>query len=140
MGYRSDVAYTITFRDKATLNEFIALVMLKGEVERKALGECQIVVDADKFCEVNFYNQSVKWYDSYPEVVAHEWLLDFAAERFEPNAAYRFIRIGEELEDNEDKYGGVDELIDWDLGISRSIYIPFNEHYEPVGDRLALIP
>lgn len=140
MGYRSDVAYTITFRDKATLNEFIALVMLKGEVERKALGECQIVAGGGDTWEVNFFNQSVKWYDSYEEVQAHEWLLDFAAERFEPNAAYRFIRIGEELEDNEDKYGGVNELIDWDLCISRSIEMPFSEHYEPVGDRLALIP
>jgi hypothetical protein len=72
MGYRSDVAYVIEFEDLQTLNEFIALVMVKGGEEKKALSECLIL---PKDCRICYHADDVKWYESYTQVMAHTWLL-----------------------------------------------------------------
>lgn len=121
MGYRSDVAYSIRFTDKKTLNEFIALVMLKGGAETDALKECAINGSDKHGYSIDFYLDSVKWYDDYPEVQAHNWLMDYAIERFPEDAAYRFLRIGEESDDVQDSWAGDSELINWDMYISREM-------------------
>lgn len=142
MGYRSDVAYTIVFRNKATLNEFIALVMLKGDKHAKALAECEIIAEDEGNPEyrVNFYMSDVKWYEGYyPEVDGHMENLEFISERFSENAAYHFVRVGEELEDNVNSTDGAEDLLEWDLCIERSISAPFDIEYLAVGDSLAVI-
>lgn len=138
MGYRSEVAYTIRFDSKETLNEFIALVMAKGGYEVEALRECNIYVkDEPKDYRVSFYADYVKWYDDYDDVKSHHWLMDFAEERFDSKVGYRFIRIGEDIEDIEDVYGGDNDLIDWDLTIQRNIELSFN--IKPIGEALSVI-
>lgn len=144
MGYRSEVAYRIVFKDKEVLNEFIALVMMKGGLEAQALRECEIEVldNGRDECYVNFYAQDVKWYESFPDVAAHTWLYEYAVERFEDDSAYFFIRIGENSDDIEESEGGSDDFIDYvrdDFYVTRSIELPFSHDYEPVGDNLRVI-
>ena len=112
MGYRSEVAYQIVFKDRETTNKFIARIMMLGGYERKALEECQIEVldNGREECFINFYASDVKWYDDYPEVKAHEALFNKAEERdsegIEVDGAY--CRIGEESDDNHERYFGND--------------------------------
>ena len=78
----------------------------------------------------------IKWYDSYEEIRAIEDFLDWCdsedvpvsdeqkAQDKSPTPAthvsgdecYRFVRIGEELEDIEERGSGF-----WDVGVRRSI-------------------
>ena len=144
MGYRSEVAYRIVFTNKQVLNEFVALVMMKGGFEVEALRECEVEIldNGREECYVNYYAQDVKWYDSYPQVAAHTWLYNYAVERFEDDCAYSFIRIGEDSGDIEEEEGGSDDLIDYvrdDFYVTRSIELPFSYDYEPVGDNLRVI-
>jgi hypothetical protein len=60
---------------------------------------------------INFAADDVKWYPSYPSVACHEALIDLADEwaNDKPNnsgIAYRFVRVGEETEDSENKSNG----------------------------------
>lgn len=147
MGYRSKVAYRIAFSNKQVLNEFIALAMMKGELERKALSECEIDVAQDngvnQYCYVNFFAQDVKWYESYPSVQAHTWLYEFAIERFPNDCAYKFIRLGEDTKDVEEEVNGENDLLFDDLNddmrLTVDMDLPFSWDFEPVGDNLGLI-
>ena len=98
MGYRSDVAYRIMFKNKTVLNEFIALVMVKGGYVVQALKECEIEKGYGDTYYVNFFQADTKWYDSFPEVQGHEELYKFAVERFPDDAGYKIIRIGEDAD------------------------------------------
>lgn len=144
MGYRSEVAYSIHFEDKATLNEFIALVMMKGGHEKEALSECEIerkqYGEHPEFWSVNFYCLGVKWYEDYPEVKAHTWLYQYAVERWGDKTAYHFIRIGEEYGDIEDESDGeFDNFIQDDFYPTQGMEIPFSHNYEPLGDKLSMV-
>lgn len=140
MGYRSEVAYRIGFINKEVLNEYIALVMLKGEEFRKALSECEIRIQDNgrEECFINFWVCDVKWYDSYPEVQAHTWLYNYAVERFSEGASYKFLRVGEETGDIEDDCE--DSVVDLqsDFYPTQGMEIPFAHDYEPIGDKLSL--
>lgn len=134
MGYRSDVAYVIEFEDVATLNEFIALVMAAGDKYKvDALKECGIDTKP-KRPTVGFYAYDVKWYENYFDVQAHEWLLAFARERFGDKVGYKFTRIGEDVDDIEEREEG-------DVG--SSLYVNRNLEWDfevdPVGDALGLV-
>jgi hypothetical protein len=144
MGYRSEVAYRIVFRNKKVLNEFISLVMLKGGDEVIALKECDIELpdNGRAECYVNFWASDVKWYESYTDVQAHTWLYTYAIERFPEDCAYQFIRVGEEEGDVENEHGGVGDMMDWaweGFYTMTTIEIPFS-YDKGVGDALAVIP
>lgn len=141
MGYRSEVAYRIAFRDKATINEFIAKVMVLGGFERKALEECLIEEDGDHWY-VNFYASDVKWYDGYTDVDGHTKLYNLAVEWYPEDCAYQFLRIGESDDDSQSDTDGADDLTDcvWDdFRIIRYIETPFSSNYEAIGDKLGLV-
>ena len=136
MGYRSDVAYVIGFPDSRRLNEFIAVVMaVGGEHKVNALKECDIDRENNR---INFFQDSVKWYDSYEDVQGHEGLLEFAVEQNPDENGWVFIRIGEETGDIEERQdGNIDNL--WDcLRVSRTIEADFDYTYEPIGDALGV--
>jgi hypothetical protein len=72
--------------------------------------------------------ESVKWYESYDEVVAFDEAVgkylelvhnDLNVEADAPSFAYEFVRIGEDDDDVETKYEGED--CEWLLGVHRSI-------------------
>jgi hypothetical protein len=138
MGYRSEVAYQIVFKDKTTLNKFISKIMVLGGFERKALEECQIEEDGDSWF-INFYASDVKWYEDYPDVKGHENLRALALDWFDhDDVGVNFIRIGEEVEDIVEEYEG--ELADWtELRVSRGIDVPFDHEYEAIGDKLSIV-
>ena len=135
MGYRSDVAYVIEFEDLQTLNEFIALVMVKGGEEKKALSECLIL---PKDCRICYHADDVKWYESYTQVMAHTWLYNYAVERFgEERAGYEFVRIGEDTDDIESESMG--DIQHGSIAVNRSLDLPFEYDYEPIGDALSIV-
>ena len=141
MGYRSEVAYRIGFRDKTTLNEFIAKVMVLGGAEVNALKECSIKEDGDHWY-VNFYASDVKWYEGYTEVDGHTKLYNLAVEWYPEDCAYQFLRVGESEDDSQCESDGADDITDcvWDdFKIVRYIETPFSSTYQAIGDKLGLV-
>ena len=140
MGYRSEVAYTIRFKDEASYRLFITEAKAKPETagcfksDEASVDECEC--DDDRWA-ITFYADQVKWYPSYPEVVMHEKLLSQAEEwsdgdihvatkdgdvevnLIEHRLGFIYIRIGEESNDIEERYGG-DYEWDW-MQVSRQI-------------------
>lgn len=110
MGYRSDVGYTIEFKDKETMALFLAEIKSKDEY-KEALEDARnedtgregLDISEDKL-RINYYATGVKWYDEYSDVQSHEALLDLAREyrdEHEKQVEYAFARIGEEGSDVE---------------------------------------
>lgn len=126
MGYRSDIAYKIKFANKEDFWGFIAESKLDPDTALcfdKEENEEKFEVDEEHY-EIRFLAEGWKWYDEYPEVQAHEALWDKAKERcneeqVEVDGAW--CRIGEESDDNEEKYFGDDP---WDMvRISRQVIV-----------------
>jgi hypothetical protein len=86
---------------------------------------------------IAFHADDVKWYDTFPDVQAHHWLIDFAHERFPYTSASRFVRIGEDDNDNQIDEHGSTFYVDG-LYIERRIdEIDFYGE-EPIGDDIAV--
>lgn len=125
MGYRSNVAYVIRFKDKAQCDAFIHLQLAKADKHiTEAIGELTRVDEN----VLGFHHDHVKWYDDYEDVMAHHTLMNDALKLFnetptgeevpyDEQAGYRFIRLGEEDDDNtvdeEGNSEGLYEYIEW---------------------------
>lgn len=109
MGYRSNTAYVIRFKDKAQCEAFLALQLAKADKWiTEAIGELTRVEDN----VLGWHHDHIKWYDDYEDVKAHKTLLSDAIVLFNTNsvgggevpyddqAGYRFVRLGEEDDDN----------------------------------------
>ena len=124
MGYRSDVAYKITFNDKEQWNVFLIEAKAKPET-RLCFEDEDLKVDHEN-CEIRFLSQATKWYSDYPEVKCHDLLLELVDEYNERNqeqdvASYLFKRIGESDDDCEERHGGDP---DWDdIYLSRQLVV-----------------
>jgi len=118
MGYRSDVAYTIRFNSDHDENNKQSFFTFLAEAKAKAAtAACflerewvEFVVD-EKRLRINFSAENVKWYESYEDVKCHEALIDLASEWANDadnnsGIAFMFVRVGEENDDVEQKYGG----------------------------------
>lgn len=119
MGYRSEVAYVVAFKDEEQRDTFIALQLAKKDDNmNEALKEVKKLESNKLF----YYASDVKWYDSYPIVMAHTNIYWEAVDMFgDDGAGYRFTRIGEEVEDIEiSEDGEYDDLWDY-TSISRTI-------------------
>jgi len=136
MGYRSEVAYGIkvddivwnddaTEEDKNLSADGIFLLMLTemqgDEVAKKCFDSTNDINDyltIDKEARtIKFYADSVKWYDSYEDVKCHERLYEMMVEYaelydskqgMENPVSCSFTRIGEEVEDIEERGSGYD--------------------------------
>lgn len=109
MGYRSDVAYAIQFKDadeRATFRD----VMLHKNDDWLTQAIKETSDHEDKY--IVFKIDDVKWYESYPDVASHHRLMDEAEELFE--ASYRFIAIGEDGQEDY-KAGGDNENDMYDM-------------------------
>ena len=113
MGYRSDVGILIEGSAEAIENA-------------KALIPVEIIKEFDFEFEderIKFSADDVKWYDSFPEVVAMEkWFADVEG-LFDDGGSNtslngKFLRIGEECGDVEERYFGDDIVA---LGLSQKI-------------------
>jgi hypothetical protein len=136
MGYRSEVAYgikvdDIIWSDQATEEEknlsadglfLLMLTDMQGdEITKKCFDD---TYEINEYLTINkeartiaFYADSLKWYDSYEDVKAHERLYEMMVEYaelydskqgMENPVSCSFIRIGEEIEDIEESGSGFD--------------------------------
>ena len=138
MGYRSDVAYTIRFKDVGAMTLFITEAKAKGL--EPALDECDIHQDKhlDRY-RINFFAEGVKWYDTYPTVQAHQALIELARDWCEGDRhehtrqtgdttymageeyklGFVYVEVGEEVNDCKEESDG-DSDWDW-LRVSRQV-------------------
>jgi hypothetical protein len=125
MGYRSEVAVVIAFKDEAQRDTFLALQLAKKDDDiNEALKEVKKLETNKLF----YYASDVKWYESYDFVKAVTNLYLEAVELYgNDGAGYRFTRIGEEVEDIEiSEDGDYDDLWDY-TSINRSIDVDVDE-------------
>jgi hypothetical protein len=150
MGYHSDIAIAFAFKTREQIDEVLAVYQMHPLVQKHDLTKCWKVHDWDGMWGLTHQQDSVEWYDSYEDVQGLEHMQDvvatFADERgadvgeTDENGkqeivhlfpyAFRMVRLGEEIEDNEiqtNEAGGgrlADELYDR-LNIRREIEIDF---------------
>jgi hypothetical protein len=125
MGYRSEVAVVIAFKDAEQRDTFLTLQLAKKDEDmNEALKELKKLESNKLF----YYASDVKWYESYGFVKAMTDLYLEAVELYgDDGAGYRFTRIGEEVEDidiSED--GECDDLWDY-TSVNRSIDVCVDE-------------
>jgi hypothetical protein len=113
MGYRSDVAYVIKFDDIETRDNFVTLMLAKNDKWiTQALDECEYRYEDDPV--ITFEMNSIKWYDTFDEVIAHRKLLTEAVEIYkEKGGRYRFISVGEDGAEDFDENDDEGDLYDY---------------------------
>jgi len=124
MGYRSEVAYVIRFKDKAMRDLFVSLQRAKADKHiNEALNE---LVEVEN-CLLGYHADHVKWYEEYEGVKAHETLMSDSIDMFnqdEDITGWRFVRLGEESDDNVQEENGnsgdLYEYVDWYRGMNLS--------------------
>jgi hypothetical protein len=129
MGYRSDVAIT-AYGDKTKLAELKAFYDTEVEkLSKDDVKNLEYLVDAsvndsirniwdDETGEFFFYASHVKWYDGYPTV---DLLNGVFAKAEVLGLSAECIRVGEELEDNDEYYIDGDNGCDYRMSVTRSI-------------------
>ena len=133
MGYRSDVAYTIRFKNKEHRIRFMATAVLGSEIKLDEFG----LIDDET---IIYKYDDVKWYDEYDYVKAHQQLLHDAKAQ---GCGWEFCRVGEESGDIEQDGGEGEEDDDGnnvacpvELGISQSISVYSRHEQYPIGEQL----
>ena len=132
MGYRSDVAYPIRFKNKEHRIRFMATAVLGSVIKLDEFG----LIDAET---VIFKYYDIKWYEEYEYVIAHKQLLEDAKAQ---GCGWEFCRVGEEAGDTEQDGGeGIDangNAMDTaeELSIYQSISVSSYQEQYPVGESL----
>jgi hypothetical protein len=101
MGYRSDVYTAIEFVDEATCDAWIVAAKLRSEPEmwREMFGHGERSADGRI---VVIAHEGGKWYDDYADVKFFTETVEWTHEHFD--CGYRFVRLGEEVDDIVDDY------------------------------------
>ena len=121
MGYRSNVAYTIRFRDAGKFFMFVGGAQ-NNETTQEAIAECEI--NKEKW-QINFLANHVKWYaprrDPHEALLAAAdvWIEDDMRTKEYTNMGYIFLRVGEDTRDIEEECNG-DYNWDW-MYVNREI-------------------
>ena len=133
MGYRSEVVLVV---GKEVMPQFMVTMAKSPDARALCFGEARRQEDYEEKGNMLFSWFDIKWYDSYEGVRAIEDFLDWCDSEHVPvseeqkaqdksptpvthvdgDECYRFVRIGEEVEDMEERGSGF-----WDVGIRRSI-------------------
>ena len=124
MGYRSEVVLVV---GKEVMPQFMVTMAKSPEARALCFAEATRHEDYEEKGNMLFAWDGIKWYDSYEEIRAIEDFLDWCdsedvpsqdakGERVDGDECYRFVRIGEEVEDIEERGSGF-----WDVGVRRSI-------------------
>lgn len=126
MGYRSDVAYMITFHKAEDYWGFIAEATSDPDTamcfDKEEWGSFK---QNDKELSIQFSAESVKWYDEYPDVSCHMNLWVKARDRDTNNDAVCdgfYVRIGEQVDDIDERSFGQEPPYDY-IDVQRSIKI-----------------
>ena len=113
MGYRSEVGWVLRFPSEEKLENYTNLLRYKyDEHINEALQEIpRASKDGDHL--LFFHDDWLKWYDDFPDVKAHHFIMEHAVELYEEDeeggVGWRFLRVGEEQNDIEENSGGDDE-------------------------------
>jgi hypothetical protein len=110
MGYRSDVVIGFAFKDKAQIDELMAVYRMDPRVQKNDLEAAWKISERDDVVFLYYADDHVKWYESYEDVQGLEYMRTlvntFDEERGRGEGdlplfpfAFRFIRIGEEDQD-----------------------------------------
>jgi hypothetical protein len=102
MGYRSTVAFIISFKDKETLDNYLAPRLLDEHIKNDRENFSRIAWDD---ASVMYHAEDIKWYNEYEDVRA---LTKLYKDTIEVGGAYRFIRVGEDDKDIEEEYAESD--------------------------------
>ena len=124
MGYRSEVVLVV---GKEVMPQFMVTMAKSPDARALCFAEATRHEDYEEKGNMLFAWDCIKWYDSYEEIRAIEDFLDWCdsedvpsqdakGERVDGDECYRFVRIGEEVEDIEERGSGF-----WDVGVRRSI-------------------
>jgi hypothetical protein len=100
MGYRSDVVLGIAFPNNAALVSFLAAQKLTGTKEMqeaiKQFGVTHMSAAYKEYVVLWVYEEQVKWYPDYPEVMAYNQIIQNAKDL---DYSTIEIEIGEETND-----------------------------------------
>jgi len=100
MGYRSDVALGIAFPNNAALVSFLTAQKLTGTKEMqeaiKQFGVTHMSAAYKEYVVLWVYEEQVKWYPDYPEVMAYNQIIQNAKDL---DYSTIEIEIGEETND-----------------------------------------
>ena len=113
MGYRSEVVLAV---DKKLMPEFLAHLATNDEAKTMVFADhCHLDQD---YCDEGHLLvtwNSIKWYESYPEVNVIEKFISEMEEAADKSEMFKFVRIGEDYDDVEDRGYG------FDIHVNRSI-------------------
>ncbi len=122
MGYRSEVVLVV---GKEVMPQFMVTMAKSSQARAACWDEAERVMNyGDEEGVVLFRWDCVKWYDSFEEVRAIEDFMDWCesedidVDGTEAHAGeyFRFVRIGEEVDDIEVRGYGF-----WDVGVERRV-------------------
>ena len=133
MGYRSEVVLVV---GKEVMPQFMVTMAKSPDARALCFDEAHRQNDYEEKGNMLFSWFDIMWYDSYEGVRAIEDFLDWCDSEHVPvseeqakadmsptpithvdgDQCYRFVRVGEELEDIEERGSGF-----WDVGVRRSI-------------------
>lgn len=121
MGYRSNVAYALEFRELNCKRKFVVMAKLDPQFN-EALKECKHVDDDKLYLYAEF--DWVKWYDDYEDVKCHMDMLSHLDENKLDGVSAKFVRVGEEHDDIEEiVYAGEDAPDAWSIAIGADTHI-----------------
>ena len=113
MGYRSDVMaliYADVADQDVSRSRYAQLKLLMATTFKEvsdSFGRGMTWMDGPSVLKFEF--NDIKWYESYPDVIAFEWMLaEFANADEDGIEGYctEFIRVGEEANDVEQRHSG----------------------------------
>ena len=122
MGYRSEVVLVV---GKEVMPQFMVTMAKCPEARAMCWDGAERVMDYDdEEGSILFRWDYIKWYDSYEEIQAIEDFMDWCDGEDidvdgDTHAAmdfFRFIRIGDEMDDTEVRGHGF-----WNVGVARSV-------------------
>ena len=120
MGYRSEVILAV---GPEVMPQFMVTMAMSPEARKMCFAEADTMIK--DYCDIEgaflFRWDHIKWYDSFEEVEAIQdfiqWCEDEQIEvdgkQVNADEYYRFVRIGEEMDDNEVHGWGFDIHIEW---------------------------
>ena len=119
MGYRSDVT-TLIYGDGLSQQGYDLIKTLMNTTFKDTYQEWGSHFEwRDHKRVLQFETESIKWYDSYPDVKSFMDMLDAIGDIAGLN--YEFIRVGEDTDDIEQQQRGED--LRYALSVTRSIEV-----------------
>ena len=123
MGYRSDVALGMSFKNREALVAFLSAVRLGDKMPAEELANFAVTDAGEAGVLLHAHFLDVKWYESYEDVKRHHNLLGMARES---GAGTAFVSVGEDYNDITVEIDTAE--VDLDLydffGVSRQVSYP----------------